>query len=409
MRYIVTVVIALTVTAVSPLFADDVQIVDPTESRKSVDPKRIAELVEKLENGGFTESIQYLTEIQQLLRDNPGTEEEFVPLVNQLLRRSGFGGIARGNSEQAEAIIVAIGSPSRPYMIQQLASRDDRERRVAVQVLFQIGPSDADLVILMRPLLTDNGRFVRGAVLDGFRLMGPLAKDAITDLEHVAATDRFLPWRVRASEALIYVDGASKERIQVLAEFTKLEEPCENANRDAIDAIARLGEEAQFLESMLIAALKRPDVRGSAAAALGAIRAKSPEAVTSLAEILRNDSNLEVRRTAAAALGKFGPRSQMAIPALQLVLAELQNGEGWYVAATSLSEIGGPEVVPILIESLVHPDADVRLASIKGLGHLGTVATPAIAALERASQTDERPLNRSHALTALELIRKQSP
>lgn len=407
MRLPLTAIIVLAVVTVSTLVAEDevVRLAAAPVVPTKVDPQLIAELASLIDHDLLWRTEFTLPAIRRLLKENPGAEEEFIPLVLPLFDHCGYGGIGREDSEEAEALIVAIGQSALPLMDLQLLSTDARRRRVALQVLFKVGPRDANLVRLVRPMLTDKDDNVRGVILDGFKQMGSTAKDAVADLEQVAAKDLRLFWRVHALVALIHIDGVSKERMQALADLAVLKSPCDSANRSAISAIGELGEQAQFLEPLLIAALQRPDVRDCAAQALAKIKAQSPEAVAQLIELLNNETRHEARRSLVAVVGEFGPRSQAAIPTLKAILATRPDEGGWYLVADALSQIGGPEVVPILIESLSHPNDDVRLASIRGLGHLGKVATPAIAALEKATLEDERPLNRPEAVKALAAIR----
>src|SRR5262249_20732563 len=150
----------------------------------------------------------------------------------------------------------------------------------------------------------------------------------------------------------------------------------------AASALAELGPKAKAAEAQLLAALKNPALCSTAAHALGQIGAASPQAVTALIDLLQNHPEREVRRSAAGSLGAFGPAAKAAIPALRAALKEDGKG-GWWVAADALGKIGGPDVVPILMEALVHLDADVRLTAMRGLGNLGAIARPALMALEK--------------------------
>lgn len=79
------------------------------------------------------------------------------------------------------------------------------------------------------------------------------------------------------------------------------------------------------------------------------------------------------------------------------------------MAADALSKIGGTEVVPVLIEALTNPDDDIRLTSIRGLGTLGVVASPALMALKKARQEDLRESNRAAAAEAVRRIERADP
>jgi HEAT repeat protein len=173
----------------------------------------------------------------------------------------------------------------------------------------------------------------------------------------------------------------------------------------AASALGELGPQARSAEPQLRAALKHKEagVRVNAAAALGRVGATSPDTITALIGLLKNDPEREVRRATAGALGAIGPAAREAIP----VLAEAMAGDGkggWWVAADALARIGGPDAVPPLIEGLKNADEDVRLTAIRGLGKLGAVAQPAVEALEKASQNDANATNRAAAAEALRKI-----
>ena len=126
---------------------------------------------------------------------------------------------------------------------------------------------------------------------------------------------------------------------------------------------ANWGQKQRRLEDRLLAALKNPELRSTAAHTLGQIGAHSLEAVAVLIDLLKNAPEKDARCSAAGSLGAFGPAAKAAIPALHAALKEEAKG-GWWVAADTLGNIGGADVVPILIEALSHADDDIRLSSM---------------------------------------------
>jgi HEAT repeat protein len=174
----------------------------------------------------------------------------------------------------------------------------------------------------------------------------------------------------------------------------------------AASELGELGPKAIAAEAQLVAALKNPEIRGTAARTLGQIGADSSEAVAALIDLLQNDPEREARRSAAASLGAFGPAAKAAIPALRAALKR-EGKSGFWVAADALGKIGGADVVPILMEALVHPDADIRLTAMRGLGNLGAIARPAQMALGKACQDDPRASNRAAAAEALGKIERE--
>jgi len=203
---------------------------------------------------------------------------------------------------------------------------------------------------------------------------------------------------------LIQVTGASDERIQALAAMLELKEPCDGAGAFAATELGRLGPKARSAAPHLLAALKHSDaqVRLNAASALGHVGAHTEETVNALIGLLKDDPEREIRRSAAGALGRIGPAAKSAIPALREALKG--DGGGWWVAADALGKVGGADVVHALTEALTSTDAEIRLTAIRRLGDLGTVAKPAVEALQKARRDDPRENNRNAAAEALRKI-----
>jgi HEAT repeat protein len=375
------------------------------EVRKSLDPKRLVGLAVQLRSKDHDERSAALAALAGLLVGTRDGDAYFGPVIEPLFGLAGWGGIARKNAYQAEALLVLIGTQTKPLLRQRLKSADAHDRRVAAELLVRIGPRDVSLVRQLRPLLTDPDGYVRQAAIHGLGIAGPPAKEAIDDLERVATNDPIVPRRVAARIALIQIAGASAERVGDLAAFLELKEPCEGAAVYAASALGDLGQQAQKAERQLRAALEHTEagVRTTAAHALGQVGARSPATITALIGLLKKDPEREARRSAAWSLGQIGPAARAAIPALHTALQGDGRG-GWYVAADALGKIGGAEVVPILTVALSNPDADIRLASMRGLGDLGLTARPAVPALEKARREDPREGNRRAAAEALRLI-----
>lgn len=131
--------------------------------------------------------------------------------------------------------------------------------------------------------------------------------------------------------------------------------------------------------------------------------ADSPAAIAALIDILTNDPERGARRSAAGSLGNFGPPAKAAIPALRAALKTDGQG-GWWVVPEALGKIGGPEVVPVLVEALTNSDEGVRGNAMRWLGNLGTLSKSAVNDLKKASQADPREHNRTAAIEALRKI-----
>ncbi len=385
---------------------------------KPLEPELVSEFATRLRKEVFVGHTEALEELTELLKTR--STANLNPLVEPLFKLSGWGGIARRNARMAEDLIVRIGEPAIPWLERRVIWRDGHDRRVAAELLTRIGPADDALAHMLCPLLTDSDEFVRRVAIDGFGIVGPAASDFVDDLESAATNDPKLSLRVSARISLIQITGASEERVRALAAFLEMKDEAEAGPRGQIkqsdieaaashaaSALGEMGPKAQAATPILLVALKDPTMRHIAARTLGEIGSKSPEAIAVLIDILKNDPENEVRRSAASALGDFGPAAKDAIPALRQEL----NGEpkrGWWLAADTLGKIGGEDVVPILIEGLDHGDGDIRRAAMQALGDLGTLAQPAIAALEKARDEDPLSYNRTAAAEALLKIQKAS-
>ena len=375
--------------------------------KQPVDPKHLAKLAAQLRGNDFQGQTGALTELSVSFAAYQRAKADFGPMIEPLFRHAGWGGEARKNARIAESLIVKIGRPALPLLNRRLKSADAHDRRVATELLVRIGPPDASLVALLQPLLKDRDGYVRKAAIDGLGVVGPPAKGAINDLERVATNDPLQVRRVAARIALIQVAGVSNKRIRELAAFLKSKqagEVCDACSYAAAE-LGKLGPKARVAEPMLLSALKHThaQVRSEAAHALGRVGANSPETIAALIDLLKNDPDREVRRSAAGSLGAIGRKAKAAVPALRKALTGDRQG-GWWVAADALCKIGGPDIVAILVDALANPDADIRLTSVKGLGNLGTLAKPAIVALEKCRQQDPRESNRAAAAEALRKI-----
>jgi HEAT repeat protein len=385
------------------------------DARNPIDPKLLEKLAAQLRSKDWEEKSAAVSALAKLLGPKKDSETDFGPVIGPLFENAGWGGEAEENARLAESSLVRIGGQAVPLLRQRLKSADGHDRRVAAELLVRIGPPDGSLVALLRPLLTDRDEYVRKAAIDGLGILGATAKESVDDLERVATSDPNVIRRVAARIALIRIAGATEERVQALAAFVEMKDNLKDeANGDknqsgkeagvyAASVLADLGPKAKAAAPQLLAALKNPEIRSTAAYTLGQIGVNSSEAVAALIDQLKNAPHTEARRSAAGALGAFGPAAKAAIPELHAALKAGEKG-GWWVAADALAKIGGAEVVPILIEALANPDGDIRLTSMRGLGNLGVVARNARPALDKASKNDPRENNRAAAAEALRKI-----
>lgn len=369
-----------------------------------VDPNRLEKLASLLRSNDFQMRTTTLTELSELLPNYRQAKIDLGPIIKPLFSLSGWGGTERRNSRRAESFLVWIGRPVIPLLNQRLKSDNAHDRRVATNLLVRIGPPDASLVALLRPLLNDRDEIVRKAAIRGLGVIGLPANAAINDLERLATNDPLLVLRVDAHSTLIQVAGVSNKRVQELATFinSKQDGEARIACSHAVNEIGKLGSKAIIAEPTLLSVLnhKHVQVRIDAATTIGKVGANSPETIAALLNLLNNDPHKEVRRSATGSLCRIGPKAKAAVPALRKVLSG-DSQEGWWIAVDALCNIGSPDIVEILIEALKSPDDGVRYSSVKQLGNLGRRAKPAIMALEQTCQQDPRVHVQTAAAEAL--------
>jgi len=161
---------------------------------------------------------------------------------------------------------------------------------------------------------------------------------------------------------------------------------------------------------LLTAALRddHPDVRSSAAGALGRLEPQSPEVVPALLAALRDDHS-QVRDAAAFALGRLGPQSPEVVPALLAALRD-DHSQVRDAAAGALGRLEpqSPEVVPALLAALRDDHPQVRDAAAGALGQLEPQSPEVVSAL-LATLRDDTPDVRGAAAFALGQLEPQSP
>jgi HEAT repeat protein len=154
-----------------------------------------------------------------------------------------------------------------------------------------------------------------------------------------------------------------------------------------------------------------PEVRRSAAKALGEAGPEAKTAVSALAHALK-DSDLYVRRFAAQSLGEIGGDARAAVPALVNALNDPKR-EVVEAAASALGKMGKAGVEPLakLVKDGSN-DPEIRRKAVEALGELGADARAALPVLLDAlsmklgkGKGKEKPVDlRTDAATALGAI-----
>lgn len=215
-----------------------------------------------------------------------------------------------------------------PYLRNALASSDDEERKLAAQILIEIGTDD--IVAIAEQSLTDSSADARRTsayILGCLEVKNAIPKLAIT-----------------------------------------LKDPDNFVRTSAFDTLAKLGIEAL---PVLQEALMDDDHKMQE----GAIKALGQSGLMEAAAILQNELiNLEgtLKKEAILQLGKLGP---VALPTLSLAFSD-ENEEVRKSVMLALREIDSPETLPLLEKALSDKDYPVRKTAIEVLGSKGEIATP---------------------------------
>ena len=146
-------------------------------------------------------------------------------------------------------------------------------------------------------------------------------------------------------------DENSKIRASAIIEMGR------TGNRDAIESIIEVLENAEEVDW----------VRACAAIALGKL--SNGEVTPSLIDALQND-DIIVCRAAISALGDTGNRQ--AIPHLEEIFHNMDKEELHAVTIKVIGEIGGDEIIPVLLQALESSNDFVRVRAALALCELRT-------------------------------------
>jgi HEAT repeat protein len=202
-------------------------------------------------------------------------------------------------------------------LIEQLAHNDVEVRRSAARTLEKKGPEAGDAVDALIEALQDKDEFVRTSAARALGNIGPQAERAIPALMKLIK-DQVMIVRMGAAAGLGGIGPKAKEAIPLLAEALESQHEDHNVQREAGEALGKIGPEAI---PALAKALQNNQyfVRRMSALALGETGVAA--AVESLIKALQ-DGERNVRWITSVALGKIGPAAKEAIPALTKALQD---------------------------------------------------------------------------------------
>jgi HEAT repeat protein len=175
-----------------------------------------------------------------------------------------------------------------------------------------------------------------------------------------------------------------------------LTDPDAQVRRSTVEALGKIGPSAV---PALIAALKVPGLRGLAAAGLGEIGPRAPQAIVPLVAAMR-DTEEETRRTAARALEKIGPAAILALVGV-LRRKDPSDQVSRVFAARALGAVEPrADAIAALVQALGDKDESIRLEAAAALGRPGPEMETAVPALVKALN-DEHPAVRGNAAGSL--------
>ncbi len=370
----------------------------------------IRALAGELRSADWTTRSQALETVARRFRDRR-EGDDFSSVVEPLLDFVGWGGIGRKEARIAQGLLVRIGEPAVPRVLDALRSEEARLRWSAAEMLAEMPAVRGRIVEILSPLLADKDAYVRRIVIERLGRLGGDARQAAPLLAE--RVNRETPFNALCCrEALIRIGERAAPHVEGIAAFLTHDDP--DIRNAAASMLGRLGPSASSATAALLERLDdtSPQVRVEAAGALGRVGADSDEVVSALTDALQHDPSTQVRRSAAGSLGEIGPRASAALPALRkavdraIAMALEKNPESageWGVAVDALAAIGGVAVTPTLIEALGSPDDELRYRAVLRLAEFGSAAESALPRL-RMRLTDDRQHIRQAAARAVQAI-----
>jgi HEAT repeat protein len=275
--------------------------------------------------------------------------------------------------------LAEIGPESIPYLRHALHTTDNPLRRASVWLWRQLPIATRIKYQAYQPV---EGRQVRQNALWGLRFWGPEAREALPELNELAAHEHDLFNKSLVLHAMLEVGGWSPEALATFSRWLKSEDAItrsqaalaimespmkdstllplliENMKRspdkpyNEILGLAAMGTNAAPALPVLIGALNDPATRNNTLTALRRLGTAAAPAVPSLIELIEHDE-LKMNASVIEVFFNVGPAASQAIPMLTKATA---SGDAVLrvMAAVALGRIQGDvdSAVPILIAEL---------------------------------------------------------
>lgn len=282
-----------------------------------------------------------------------------LPLLIQALRDGNP--LVRARVAEVLSDLGPGAKPALPVLAGALADPKEEVRHSAARALGATAAGEAIAVPPLTRALNDPAGRVRAAASEALGKIGGVARPAAPALGE-RLKDPEVAVRVAAAKALWQLEHRAEAVVPVLAEA--LEDP--TVRWQASFVLGEIGPDAAGAVPALVRVLQRERVPRalrsppSSAIALGQIgRSAVPELIRCL-----EDARPDVRTSAAIALGLMGRAAETAVPALIPLLKDL-NQEVRQASVLSLGAIGSqnPELVPALVKMMSDDDVFLRGAA----------------------------------------------
>ena len=265
-----------------------------------------------------------------------------------------------------------------PAIIRLLRTEDRNLRREAAKTLGKFGPSAGVAIAALLVALDDEKDHVRRSAEKALNAVSPIESET-ADEALEALHEGALSQRRAAVCDLVRPGSAAQKQVESRALVEALQlalgDPAPNLRATAAAALGRLGRQADAAIPALLAAMKdeTPGVRVLSATALGRVAPENRETLEALGLALAEDSNVNVRNAAASGLGWMGPQAAAAAPVMIRAMND-RDGTVRVHVIVALGRIGPADgSVASALKAIAEqdPSADFRIWAIRALGLIG--------------------------------------
>ena len=302
--------------------------------------------------------------------------------------------------------LAAVANPSSSVVVEPVLKacmdEDPVVRRLAITALARTGAKPDSAIPVLAEAQLDEDRSVRSSAVDALGVMAPHAKEAVTSVLKQALVSNYTDARQAAAVVLLRLGLEERESLRTLLELLENDNP--EVRHSAAYALGELGPIAKESAAALAKRLLSDEnilVRASAAASLGYIR-NVPVGAPALAQGLTDGSPL-VRTQAAQAIGGFGEQASCAITDLLYNAVNDTSLLSRYAALGALEELAlyATDAAPKLAELIGDQDEFTRILALQALRKIGPRGRQAIPILINLANNHQRAQTRCKAINAL--------